>query len=202
LAIAVAYFTVAAFSRLMGKRLETRLFDKWGGKPSVIVLRHGDTTFDDVSKDRYRTFLASKIGFPAPTLQAERKDQAAADVFYESAGNWLRECVRSNRQLSLVFEENVAYGFWRNLLGLKWITILFDVPIATFLIFKVQGTQDSMVWLTLLTITVLQAIFMLLVVTERTVKTAAFQYARQLVLACEALMASQTSMIGKVSATR
>jgi hypothetical protein len=42
-----------------------------------------------------------------------------ADDRYESAGRWLREYTRDRDRFPLVFKENVAYGFARNLWGLR-----------------------------------------------------------------------------------
>jgi len=90
LVVVVGYFALGALSRRVGKTLETKLFKKWGGKPSVRVLRYSDQTFDLVSKARYHAFLAMKLGQPAPTAECEQNEPRTADAFYESSGNWLQ----------------------------------------------------------------------------------------------------------------
>jgi len=51
---------------------------------------------------------------PAP--EQEAADPEAADGFYTRAGNWLRENTRSKKKFDILFNENVTYGYRRNLL--------------------------------------------------------------------------------------
>jgi len=62
------------FARSRGRRIEPKIFEELGGKPSVVMLRHGDMTFDVKSKTRYLNFLGSKVGEAVVTEADERKD--------------------------------------------------------------------------------------------------------------------------------
>ena len=77
-----------------------------------------------------RAFLAGKLVRSAPTAAEEEKDQTAADAFYEQAGTWLRENTRDTKKFSILFGENVTYGYRRNLLGLKWIALGLNLAVA------------------------------------------------------------------------
>jgi hypothetical protein len=98
-------------------KVEPRIYREMGGKPSVTMMRPSDDLLDQASKDRYRTFLASKINRPEPTAALERKNPPAADDFYELSGTWLRENTRDMKKFSILFNELATYGFRRNLFG-------------------------------------------------------------------------------------
>jgi hypothetical protein len=113
-------FWFAELARDEGKRGEPELFQKWGGKPSVALLRQSDTRIDSYTKQRYRDFLSAKnpkLKFPSP--QQEAADPAAADEVYQSATAYLLTQTRDTKQFGLLFQENISYGFRRNVWGLK-----------------------------------------------------------------------------------
>ena len=114
-------------SRDRGKALEGRLYKCWGGKPSVAMLRHADSRLPTPIKDRYRSFLSNAVpGLMLPSPQEEQANLEQADALYDSANRWLLEHTRDHGQFSLLFAENMNYGFRRNLLGLKPVALGFD----------------------------------------------------------------------------
>ena len=193
----VIMYVLADIARRRGKRLEDRLYAEWGGKPSTAMLRHGDPRIDAATKASYLSFLSGKIGAPAPTVKEELSDAASCDVHYERCGNWLRENTRDATKFKLLFDENVAYGYRRNLLGLKWPGSVLDVLLIA------ACSTAFWRWLPVdpnnpLSVKVgavgafgfLHALFMLFIVTEESVREAAVTYARQLLLCCETLAAA------------
>lgn len=50
-----------------GNALQDKLFKKWGGAPTTIILRHTDNTIDSVTKSRYMDRLALLISNFNPT---------------------------------------------------------------------------------------------------------------------------------------
>ena len=72
-------YLLTNLSREFGERLEERLFQRWGGKPTTQLLRHRDKTIDAVTKRRYHSFLASKINHSFPDEEQERNNPEAAD---------------------------------------------------------------------------------------------------------------------------
>jgi hypothetical protein len=97
-ALVVLVFALADFARKLGLRVEPKIYGEMGGKPSVVMFRRSDTTIEEPTKDRYRTFIAGKIKQPALTAQQEADDQAAADSFYEACGTWLRANTRDAKK--------------------------------------------------------------------------------------------------------
>lgn len=117
-----AIYALASVARGRGKKLEEILVAKWGGMPTTIVLRHRDNFLDSVSKQRYHTAITVKLGIAMPTAEEESENPDKADDIYVGATKRLRELTRSNKQLLL--NENIAYGFHRNMLAMKPIGII------------------------------------------------------------------------------
>jgi hypothetical protein len=69
-------------------------------------------------------FLASRIeGLSMPDRDQESTDPAAADQAYSSASRWLLTQTRDTKKFYILFQENMSYGFRRNLLGLKGLAV-------------------------------------------------------------------------------
>lgn len=123
-------------SRDLGKRKEDALFKKWGGKPSTQLLRHRDQTIDRITKERYHNALSHKIGRKMPTPEEELANPSSADDVYRSAVIWLLSQTRDTKRFGLIFNENMAYGFQRNALGLKPAGIAISVLVIFFVAVK------------------------------------------------------------------
>ncbi len=185
----VLLFAFSDFARRLGKKLENDLFHKMGGKPSTAMLRSSDKQFDAVTKTKWLAFLSNKIGEKAPAA-----DDEDSDNYFERCGNWLRENTRDTKKFKLVFEENVTYGFRRNLLGVKVpglaLNGLVVATCALALWFRLPFSVDDNVSIRLvyvLAVAACHALYFFLAVNESAVMEAAKQYGRQLLLACDTL---------------
>jgi hypothetical protein len=117
--VALAYL-LAQLSRGLGARLEERLWKEWGGRPSVVYLRHASREIGAKQKlDLHARIRSLNPDLHLPTPEEERLDPAEADHCYERASAWLRGATRDPKRFQLLFEDNVAYGFRRNLLALR-----------------------------------------------------------------------------------
>jgi hypothetical protein len=198
MAMPVLVFAAADIARRLGKRLEKQIYRELGGKPSVSMLRYSDHVFDAATKAQYRAFLSSKITQPVPTEREERVNPTAADAFYERGGGWLRENTRNAKKFQVLFNENVIYGYRRNLLGLKWPALGLNaamVLLCLFILYR-KGTIDSeddvtIRLLIVLAFAVIHAIYMVFAVSRQSVIDASRTYARQLLLSCEAFIGKQ-----------
>jgi hypothetical protein len=195
-AIPVLVFACADIARRLGKRIEERIYDQSGGKPSVTMLRYADKTFDAASKAQYRAFLGSKINQPVPTEEQERQNLKAGDAFYERAGAWLRENTRNVKKFSVLFAENVTYGFRRNLLGLKWPALALNfalVLVCGCLLYSklpLDTNDDTTLrLLVVVALAIIHSLYMAFGVSKRSVIDASRIYARQLILSCETFVA-------------
>jgi hypothetical protein len=193
----IILYMFSDFARSQGRKIEPRIFEVQGGKRSVTMMRRADTSLDADSKDRYRAFLASKLTRTAPTAAEEEQNQAVADAFYDQAGNWLRENTRDTKKFSILFNENISYGYRRNLLGLKWIALglnLTVVVICAGLLWcngpiNIADAFTGRV-LVVLVVAAIHAAYILAVVNQQTVIAAARTYARQLILSTETFLAA------------
>lgn len=120
-----AIYALASIARGSGKKLEEDLVKKWGGMPSTMALRHRDKFFDRVTKQRYHDDICSKLGITMPTASEEAANPVAADEAYVGATRRLRELTRGDKKLLL--KENIAYGFHRNMLAMKWMGLLTSI---------------------------------------------------------------------------
>lgn len=110
----ILYF-LANLGRGAGRRKQDELFPD--GLPTHRFLRHSDLSIEAPTKARYKAFLVEKVsGLKFPTAEEEQQNPTAADDNYRSAVRWL---VDNTREYKRVQQELIAYGFRRNLYGLK-----------------------------------------------------------------------------------
>ena len=184
--------------RDLGKALEGRLNQCWGGKPSVAMLRHTDSRLPTPAKDRYRSFLSSALpSLTLPSLQEEEANPAQADARYESANRWLLGHTRDHVRFGLLFAENMDYGFRRNLLGLKPIALGIDALALALAIAmavdsrtgEIAGTIQALSpeWWTSVAITAAHTLIFVTYIRADWVRMAAETYAQQLLAACDSL---------------
>lgn len=112
-------FFLANFVRSRGKRLEMELVTKWDGLPTTHMLRHREAD-NAVAFRRRRQGLELVFGETLPTADEERNNPKDADAVYIAATRALIARVRSDaKKYPRVHEENINYGFRRNLLAIK-----------------------------------------------------------------------------------
>lgn len=138
-------------ARSEGKRIEPRLLEMWDGWPTTVMLRHRDHTIDPHTKKRYHEALA-KIArdVTLPSSARERQNPIRADEAYRSATKKLLES-RRGEKYRLVHGENAAYGFRRNMLGLKrWaigllIVVGFSLVLVWWLPYRSSSISSSLI---------------------------------------------------------
>ncbi|RVH78249.1 hypothetical protein CN203_11030 [Sinorhizobium meliloti] len=191
--LAVLLYVFSGIAREAGKRMERKIFLENGGKPTFDVLRYEDREFSDIAKKRYLTFLSRKIGRPFPTMEDARRDPATAREFYNESAAFLRENTRDTQQFRVLFDENISYGYYRNLLGLKVPAILLNalvslVSSAFLMNFHGPWSFDVASLKYVLVAAAIHVAYLVFVVTEQRVLDASRRYSRQLALACEVLI--------------
>ncbi len=101
-----------------GRKLQSALWDKWGGPPTTRFLRHYNSEFNKNTRDRIHNKLRG-LGLHVPSQNEQEQDARAADVYYESCIDELRRRTRNKKCFPRVFEELRDYGFKRNIFALK-----------------------------------------------------------------------------------
>jgi hypothetical protein len=117
------------FGRDQGKRKELQLWAKWGGAPTTQMLRHRDRQFcNPVTRVLYHQKLQALVpGLQVPTPAAETSDPIKADLVYDAYTKFLIAKTRDRQRFPLVFEENINYGFRRNLWGTRPAGLLLSL---------------------------------------------------------------------------
>jgi hypothetical protein len=114
----------AQLGRDRGSKLQAKLFERWGGAPTIRIFRFRDTPLDSVTHKRYLARMQALLPeAPKFTQKGELRNPDSADETYEAYGQLLREKTREVRKYELIFLENVNFGFRRNTLGLKGIAL-------------------------------------------------------------------------------
>jgi hypothetical protein len=189
--VAITLLTLLAqLGRSRGKAIEHKLFRQWGGKPTTVLLRHHNTQIDVKTKRRLHKILNSNIeDIQIPTLQEETEAPVEADNIYDSAVYWLRSNTSDKKKFDRLHEENISYGFRRNLLGLKpfgliisaasvGIDLFMEQPFSRTQLSKFVVRADTLIAFSLV-------LFLLVVVKSLWVKQAAYNYAHALLNAVE-----------------
>lgn len=181
---------LADLARSSGKRIEQTLFEKWGGQPTVALLRHQGVSNKVLLHRRHRR-LHSLTGHRILTMEEEQQDSLAADAVYEACSTYLRSITRDGNAAKLVFEENCNYGFRRNMLGLKPFGITTSIvgTVGTAALFVVSRFTEVLAPSPLAIISgivnFLLFVFWLQVVDATWVKSMADAYANRLLEACD-----------------
>jgi hypothetical protein len=192
-AVMVLFFAAANLARRFGRAKEREIFSNTGGRPRNPQLTHADGTFPASQKGRYRDYLAAQLGLPAPTADDEANRPHDAHAFYDQAYGWLRENTRDTEAFKLLFNENISYGYYRNLLGLKPIGILLNLlslgTAASIVHYQPDfASLSNGKLVALIGLTAIHLGYFVFGVTRKAMLDASSIYARQLVLSTETLM--------------
>tara|TARA_B100000780_G_C21067473_1_gene429339 strand:+ start:485 stop:1216 length:732 start_codon:yes stop_codon:yes gene_type:complete len=177
----------------LGNDLQDKYFKSWGGAPSTLLLLPGNKVLDRYTKQRYFKWLNSKcsgLGLPESI-----DNQSDTEELYEkvrSAGNFMREYTRDRKKYSQVYNDNVAYGFARNITSIKKagfiISLISLISNGLFLYFFTTFDSIHAVnylgVIALLTCAISLSIHGL-VLNEKFVKRRGYRYARTLFEACD-----------------
>jgi hypothetical protein len=117
-------FLLGNVARSAGKRLEVRLLKKWCEFPTTHMLRHSAMQQNRILFERRRAAIERVTQIVLPTAAEESANRAASDEAYAAAVRILIVRVRDKKDdFPRVHEENVSYGYRRNLVGLKGLAI-------------------------------------------------------------------------------
>ena len=102
-----------------GSKKQPSLWKNWGGPPTTRLLRHHKEKGDITLALGLREQIEDWNGDPLPTKEEEEASPEQADAIYGQVTKSLIEATRDTTKFPLVLEENINYGFRRNLWGLR-----------------------------------------------------------------------------------
>lgn len=175
-----------------GKRVEPELYGRWGGKPSVRMLHYAHSSVNHQTLARCHAKVresAPELAIPG-SIEEEAKHPVEALTAYESASDLLVAKTRGKEKFALLFEENMNYGYRRNIWGLKtWgiTTALVGSGVVTVRVVTLWlRTQELAVVPSVAgVVCVVIALFWSLTVNSDWVRRAADVYAHRLVLSAD-----------------
>ncbi|ASN06339.1 hypothetical protein [Virgibacillus necropolis] len=192
LVLVIILFFLAKIARENGKKVQQKLLDECGEFPSTTFLKHTDNTLNENTKKRYHQYLSKNVeGIQLPTKEQELESPNFYNDQYNSAVHWLLEKTRDNKKYSLLYQDNINYGFSRNMLGIKPLGIFFSFISIAINIFGIyQKYEVSLINLPLKVIIsfLISIIFISMwtfFVKKDWVRSTSKAYARTLLSTCE-----------------
>ncbi|MGH9436679.1 MAG: hypothetical protein ACRD22_01980 [Terriglobia bacterium] len=194
LAIALTYglaTLLAQLTRDLGKSKEASLYQRWGGKPSTVLLRHRSKALNSYTLARYHKKLGELVrDVRLPSAEEEQLDPEGADAVYEACGDYLRATTQDLSKYRRLFEENIGFGLRRNLWALKPTALILDalcilVGVVHIYYAETPGQMLSPAWLAVLSLNSILLLCWLFIIRPHWVRLPADGYARQLIACCE-----------------
>jgi hypothetical protein len=186
-------YLLATLTRNLGKEIEPKLWKSWGGAPTTQLLRYSGT-LNPILRERWHNKLSKLLERPFPTQQEEIANLKETDNIYKAAVTLLKIKTRDIKTNNLVYNENVSYGFCRNLYAMRKIGIimaLFGAILSCYagirLIYMGGGYALYLIPLACSAINILFFILWVFKIKSSWVKTSAFAYARRLLETTENL---------------
>lgn len=164
--------------RIYGKILEKRNYEKWGGKPTTILLRSSDNSFDNATKKKLYAFIYNDFGIDLGTDNSDENINNAKDRIISY--------FHKNKD-ELLTKHKIEYDFTRNLAGSNNFfileSLLFSVALGTYYIIKgdeITSLEDVILLLTFPTLFIV-SYYLEKYVYPELVKDRAFIYAKTLI---------------------
>jgi hypothetical protein len=178
----------AEIGRDLGKRREAELWESWGGSPTVQRLRVGGPQRNAAVTDRWRQLIARIApDISLPTAESEAAEPRNADNVYDVCVGRLRELTRDTSKFPIVFQENISYGFRRNLWAMKAAAIVIIAIALLVALSAILVHGISAVVVSSLVVSSVMLTWWVVRITPAWVRQAAESYADRLLWSCEQL---------------
>ncbi|HMY55586.1 MAG TPA: hypothetical protein PK671_21655 [Candidatus Obscuribacter sp.] len=143
----IGIWLLADHARDAGQNIQAHLYKKWGGKPSITILGHSQKIVSTEALARCHKKLReldSSLNIPM-NLEDEAAHGEKALETYKSCNELLLQHTRDKSKFSLLFEENIRYGFRRNAYAMRivgfWLSVVGFVICGAAL--AVKGYQSG-----------------------------------------------------------
>lgn len=158
LSLAVLYLS-SQLVRAAGLKLEKQQWSSWGGPPSTRFVRWQDGRIASETKAIIHSAVRTRFGINLLDAAGEMDDPSLADAKITQAFLQVRELLRSEiPKEHLLNTQNAEYGFVRNLLGCRTISILISsVCFAAALTAYFVKPSDTAVYVSIVEFLILTA---------------------------------------------
>lgn len=186
-------YLFSQLGRDSGKKKEKALWKYWGGAPTTQLLRWRNTEININTKRRYHNklnVLCVLDNVPDPNFEQSSPDDA--DEAYQAWTKFLISKTRDNKRFSVLFKDNMNYGFRRNLWGMKRyaISLILILMAGTFIYYWLTaGSVNPMLYpmefIIAECILLIILLFWVLIINRNWIRVPAFAYAERLLEAVE-----------------
>ncbi len=158
-----------------------------------MLLMPSNQVLDRYTKQRYFKWLNGKCtGLNLPnTLEAQVDSEDLCEKI-KSASNFMREYTRDRKKYNQVYNDNVAYGFARNIVAIKIAGLVFSLIslisnglILCFFSLTDPASTTNHIGVIALFLSAVCLFVHSVVLNEKFVKRRGYRYARTLYEACE-----------------
>ena len=193
---AIAAFVVACgvlyaltrYVRRLGHGIESKLGARIGRLHTATLLSLADNRLSVSMKAKCRSYIEAHSGLTLPSIEQEESDPKSATDERLVAVKWLLEHTRPTAGATLLLDENISYGFARNLLGLKLYGLVISsivlVASVWLLLNTSSGSPTFLPGSVLCGASFLVLLYWLLLVTEKSVEKASQVYAEKILSLC------------------
>lgn len=188
----ISLFFLGKLAREGGGKIQSKLIQKWGGLPATLHLSHLNNTIDIETKKRYHDYLQKNIkGLKLPSRNEEIENPKSSQDKYESAVKWLLENTRDTKKFPLLYQDNINYGYSRNMLGIKPLGVIisiFSLILNFYSLYSLNYESITEVTIRIIISIIISSFFIIIwifFVNEKWVKSTAEAYARTLLSTCE-----------------
>jgi len=113
--------------RQNGLRIQSGLWDGWGGPPSTRLMRWRDPFFGDDTKQQIHLAINRICGINLLSKKEEAQDNQKADLIISEAYHQVMTLVRKYDKGGMWSTHNAEYGFLRNLLGSRTLWLVLSL---------------------------------------------------------------------------
>lgn len=181
-------FAMTRIARKVGQNVERKLGDKIGRLHTAELISLADDRLPKTMKATCRSYIETHSNLGLPSLTDETADPKTAQEDRLLAVRWLLEHTRPRSEATLLMNENISYGFARNLLGLKplGIAITFLVALSScFFLYNFEdGTTPFVLGVLLCGTAIVGLVMWVFLITEASVVHASQVYAEKILSLC------------------
>lgn len=123
----VIVYALSIIVRALGKKIEPKLWESWGGAPSTQIVSWRNDIIGDELKGLYLQAVRDKLKLPVPDKEDEEADPVKAGDLLRQTFKGVQGIIRQKDKGGLWSVANADYGLSRNLLGSRFLWLLISV---------------------------------------------------------------------------